>query len=264
MNIKAIVSDFDGTLVGATHTVTPGVRDAIKKFINAGRIFSIATGRAYEGLLDNVCKELCIDGLVIVRGGSEIISTQTGEVVWGQYIASGLVSKIIAQLEERSGIIVLAESGKDLFTVDGQGNAEFATGAHIKKFVDLPMDKVPKIAIPPLYNKEVIEPIFEKLAEQYNILHIVKTTSKNGMGIDINDGKAGKHVALFEYSKLIGVDPGEILGVGDSYNDYPLLSACGVRAAMGNAPDELKEIADFIVETQEHDGIVEVINKVIS
>lgn len=264
MNIKAIVSDFDGTLIGSVQALTPAAVQAIRQFIGTGKIFSIATGRAYEGLLENICTEVGINGLVIVRGGSEIVSSQTGEVVWGKYIAPELVSKIIAQLGEYSEVMILAESGKDLFTVDGAGNAEFATGASIKKLSELPLGKVPKIAIPPLFTKEVIEPIYKTLVEQYPTLHIVKTTSKKGMGVDINDGGAGKHAALLEYSKLTNLDHSEILGVGDSYNDYPLLSACGVKVAMGNAPQELKDIADFVVGTQENDGIVDVINKVMS
>jgi HAD superfamily hydrolase (TIGR01484 family) len=46
---KAIVSDFDGTLVDHTHELPPIARDAIKKFVKSGGIFSIATGRAYQG-----------------------------------------------------------------------------------------------------------------------------------------------------------------------------------------------------------------------
>ena len=47
-----------------------------------------------------------------------------------------------------------------------------------------------------------------------------------------------------------------MVGMGDSYNDYPLFTACGYKIAMGNAPDELKEIADFIAPTVENNGTV--------
>ena len=79
------------------------------------------------------------------------------------------------------------------------------------------------------------------------------------MGIDINDGGAGKHLALLEYLKLSGLDSADVLGVGDSYNDYPLLSASGIKVAMGNAPKELTEIADYVVGTQSENGMLDVI-----
>lgn len=68
-----------------------------------------------------------------------------------------------------------------------------------------------------------------------------------------------KLLALLEYSKLINLDPQHIVGVGDSYNDYPLLTACGYKVAIGNSPAELKEIADLVVGTQEDDGVVGVL-----
>ncbi len=55
----------------------------------------------------------------------------------------------------------------------------------------------------------------------------------------------------------------EIIGVGDSYNDFPLLMACGLKVAMGNAAPELKEIADYIAPTVEEDGVVDVIKRFV-
>jgi Cof subfamily protein (haloacid dehalogenase superfamily) len=257
--INAIVSDLDGTLVGSEQKVSEPVKKAILRWTATGNVFSIATGRAFEGLVENICQELKLKQLHIVRGGSEIISSESGEVVWGKYIPKEHVSGLLASVGKHPQFILLAESGKDLFTKDGAGNAEFATGAVIKTFADLPLDRVPKIAIPPLYQEELILPLYEQLLSKYPALHIVKTTSKKGFGVDINDGGAGKHQALLEYSKLMNLNPASILGVGDSYNDYPLLTACGAKIAMGNAPKELKDIADQVVGTVEEDGIVEVI-----
>jgi Cof subfamily protein (haloacid dehalogenase superfamily) len=262
--IKAIVSDFDGTLIGSKQKISDPVKSAILNWTAAGNIFSVATGRAYEGLLQNICHELGLSQYHIVRGGSEIISGETDEVVWGKYIPLEYVNSIIAKLVNNKQFVTLAESGKDLFTLDGKGDAEFATGAKIKTFADLPLEKVPKIAVPPLYSSELIIPLYEQLLGEYPTLHIVKTTSKKGMGIDINDGGAGKHQSLLEYSRLMGLDPANILGVGDSYNDHPLLSACGTKVAMGHAPKELKDIADFVVGTLEEDGIKQVIEYAMS
>lgn len=259
MRIQAIVSDFDGTLIGSAQKLSVQGRAAIKHYLANGGRFSIATGRAYEGLLERVCTELSLDSLQIVRGGSEIVDSRTGKVVWGKYINSQLVENVIRDLNVSSELIVFAESGPDLYTIDGKSDPEFATGANVKDLKTINKNNVPKIAIPPLYPEDTIIPIYEAVKEKYPTLHIVRTTSRKGMGIDVNDGGAGKHSALLEYSRLTGIDPQNILGLGDSYNDYPLLSACGVKVAMGNAPQELKELADHVVGTQEEDGIIDAI-----
>ncbi|MBT4681105.1 MAG: HAD hydrolase family protein, partial [Candidatus Pacebacteria bacterium] len=49
MKIKAIVSDFDGTIVSYEQKISNEVKAAISNYVTKGGIFSIATGRAYEG-----------------------------------------------------------------------------------------------------------------------------------------------------------------------------------------------------------------------
>ena len=56
------------------------------------------------------------------------------------------------------------------------------------------------------------------------------------------------------------MNPSNIVAVGDSYNDLPMLEACGLSVAMGNAPPEVKSIADFVVPSVENDGLAVAIN----
>lgn len=255
---KAIVSDFDGTLVDHTHDLTPTAKEAIKKYVQDGGIFSIATGRAYQGAVEKVCKELGLSYLVIVRGGSEIVSAKTNTVVWGKYMNPTTVREVIATLDTEN-VFFAAERGEFIYSKQGQAEKEFGANASFKNIEEMPLDTVPKIVVIPVLPIEKAQLLLEMLTNKFPDLHIVKITGRNGFGVDINDGGASKHIALLEYAKLMKLDPKEIIGVGDSYNDYPLLTACGLKIAMGNAPQELKDIADHIVGTQEENGIIEVL-----
>ncbi|GIK84321.1 MAG: hydrolase [Patescibacteria group bacterium] len=255
---KAIVSDFDGTLVDHSQQMTQAAKDAIREFVKNGGVFSIATGRGYPGILEKTCKELGLKHPVIVRGGSEIISTETDEILWAKHINPDTLARLIEHLSELD-FFFAAERGQYVYSIDGKVDAEFGAGADFLDIKDMPLDGVPKAVIPPLYPLELVEPVLEKIINLFPDLHVVKTSSKKGVGIDINEGGAGKHMALLAYAKIMDFDPQEIIGVGDSYNDYPLLSACGLKISMANAPTELKEIADFVVANQENDGIIEVL-----
>jgi len=39
--------------------------------------------------------------------------------------------------------------------------------------------------------------------------------------------------------------------------------ACGLKVAMGNATEDLKEIADYIAPTVDEDGVADVIEKFV-
>ena len=58
-----------------------------------------------------------------------------------------------------------------------------------------------------------------------------------------------------------GLKKEEILTIGDQNNDIALLQAGGIKIAMGNATDELKEIADYITDSVFNDGFVKAIDK---
>jgi hydroxymethylpyrimidine pyrophosphatase-like HAD family hydrolase len=62
---------------------------------------------------------------------------------------------------------------------------------------------------------------------------------------------------------MLGVRYEEIIGVGDGHNDVPLLEAVGLKVAMGNAPDEVKAIADYVAPKLSEDGVADVIQRYI-
>ena len=53
----------------------------------------------------------------------------------------------------------------------------------------------------------------------------------------------------------------EIIAIGDGANDISLLSSVGQAIAMGNAPDEVKAVADYITLDVDHNGVAAAINK---
>lgn len=59
-------------------------------------------------------------------------------------------------------------------------------------------------------------------------------------------------------SVLDALDPnhGTVYGIGDASNDISLMNAVDVGIAMGNAPDFLKEKADYVTDSIDHDGVV--------
>lgn len=54
---KAWICDFDGTVVGKGWSLSPIVKKAIENLIDKNIIFSLATGRPYQGIIQTACKQ---------------------------------------------------------------------------------------------------------------------------------------------------------------------------------------------------------------
>jgi Cof subfamily protein (haloacid dehalogenase superfamily) len=52
-----------------------------------------------------------------------------------------------------------------------------------------------------------------------------------------------------------GINSAEIIAMGDNYNDIDMLKYAGLGVAMGNAPEEVKQAADFVTLSNEEDGV---------
>lgn len=256
MKYKAIVSDFDGTLVGKDQDIPELVVRAIQKFIKLGNIFSIATGRMYAGRIESQVKNLGLNSLQITRGGSEIVDI-TGKVIWGKYIKDKDAKKIVNYLQKKNQRLYI-DKDVSIYTDE---NISKEYGRQVKPLSSLGYSIIPKIGVLAGITKLKAEAIAKDMSNKFHYINVFVARSPKGWGLDITATGATKQIALLEWAKLNNLKQEEIVGVGDSYNDYPLLTASGVGVAMGNGIPELKEIADFIAPPQAENGILEVINK---
>lgn len=73
--------------------------------------------------------------------------------------------------------------------------------------------------------------------------------------VDVIPLTGGKGSAIHHILAHYHLDPSEALAFGDSHNDMEMLQAVGTGVAMGNASDQLKEVADQICGSVSEDGI---------
>ncbi len=258
---KLIVSDFDGTLAGSDHLISQKVRVAIKRWIDSGRHFTIASGRQYE-MIGQDTAVLDLKTPIIVRGGAEIIKPD-GEKIYQEVIDKKTAKEFISILTE-NGLKISAEIGPILY-----GNFPFGVESY-PQITEKPLEQIPFVDVPKINVRVFPEKVKEIEALMDNVvipkfptLHLVRSYNPHGMAYDVTSLKGTKHLAVLELIKHLGLDRSETVGVGDGYNDFPLLEASGLKVAMGNANDELKAIADVVVPTLSDDGVAYLIDKLI-
>ena len=68
-----------------------------------------------------------------------------------------------------------------------------------------------------------------------------------------------KGLAISWLCKKYGISTDEAIAIGDSENDIAMIKTAGLGVAMGNAMPKVKQIADFIADTNDSDGVAKVI-----
>lgn len=83
----------------------------------------------------------------------------------------------------------------------------------------------------------------------------------NGKLCQIMDSQASKWNCVKGLSKKIGVKLEDIIAFGDDYNDIDLIKNAGTGVAMGNAEESVKDIADFITDSNMNNGVANYIKE---
>lgn len=246
MKYKALMLDVDGTTIPnrrdglPTKKVTQAISTAKKK-IHIG----VATSRCLP-IVKPVIQHLSLQDVSIVNGGGKIIDLKSNKILYRQPIANKDAQIVCEQLSTFNIPFSICQNDIDL--------------VYSKDFVLNDSFMIYALNVDP----ELTEKIVNHLSGISSIsLQRIPDWNPGKLSLTITHAMATKQHAILEVAKLLGIETTEIIGVGDGYNDFPLLMACGLKVAMGNAVPELKAIADYIAPPVEDDGVADVIEKFV-
>lgn len=243
---KAIIFDVDGTLILNKRDGIPSkrVREAIikaKEYLHVG----IATSRSYSRVA-HIFDHLKLYGLSILSGGSEIVDVSSKKIIFQKSLLIKDMM-IICKLATFSGIKVSVYDNKQTLIFSSQYIPKNPLQLWIYAMSTIKADK-----------------FIEKISHISTIaINKVPSWKKNKVDLIITHAVATKQHAILKLSRLLNIETHEIIGVGDGHNDLPLLMACGLKVAMGNAVEDLKAIADYVAPTVEEDGVADIIEKFV-
>lgn len=238
--------DLDGTTIPNRKDGMPSkkVREAIAK---ASKIVSvgIATARPHF-MISEILDKLELSGPLIINSGAEIIDCNSRNTIYEQIMVK----------KDMLAVCELLTTLKINFLIhDLQENVSY-TKNYIPK-------KPSHIFIPDLTHFSG-DNLINNIGNIPTIaIHKMPSWVDGKVGLLISHVSATKQHAILKVAEILKINTHEIIGVGDGYNDFPLLMACGLKVAMGNAVPELKEIADYIAPSVDDDGVAWVIEKFI-
>jgi HAD superfamily hydrolase (TIGR01484 family) len=246
MNYKAIFLDLDGTTIpmGIDSVPSPRVTEAIRLAKDKIHV-CLATGRPlYRAKY--IIDHLNLSGLCVASGGTQIYDP-VKKVIIQEILLSEEAIPRIAEIGNRYSIEFGIFNGHKDIRYEKRTDKDDVLGIYF-----------PKIS------PDKVDEIYQELKQIPNVsVHKMLSWEKGYFSLDVIDVRATKLHGIMTVQKILHIKRKEIIGVGDSYNDFPLLMASGLKIAMGNAIDELKEVADFIAPSVEDDGVAVIIEKFI-
>ncbi|WP_110955384.1 Cof-type HAD-IIB family hydrolase [Anaerosinus massiliensis] len=263
MTVKLFVTDLDGTLLNKNHEVSEENKTAIREIAAKGITVTIATGRMYASTLP-YAKQLGVDAPIITYNGA-LIKTVSGEVLFERYLDPAVVAEIYDYCKEQ-GWYIQSYADDVLYFREHDEKAksyEFLAGlkgvALGDKLYEV-IDKVPKMLIITKDGAES-DAVVASLRERFK--NSIFATKSNPEYVEIVNPNVNKAVALDILMKKLHLTKEEVMAIGDSDNDLPILKTAGFSIAMGNARDHVKAIVSAVTTDCEHSGVAAAIHQYI-
>jgi Cof subfamily protein (haloacid dehalogenase superfamily) len=264
VRVKLVAFDVDGTLVGRDLTISPRVRAAVERMQDAGIAGCLVTGRMYRATLP-FARELRFDAPIVCYQGAAVIDPATDEVLHHLVLENGVVRDLIAAAE--SDRVHLQLYRNDEYYCEARNRfSDFYASLAMTQPVVVPSlretfaysgaTKAVVVADAPDAARYV-ERMREVLGERAYVTRSLPEF------VEMINPKVDKGDALAVVAERLEVSMDEVVAIGDSWNDAPLLRAAGFGVAMGSAPDELRAVAKAVVADVAHDGVAEAIERYV-
>ncbi len=251
MKYKAVIADVDGTLFAPSEMPSPRpsekLMEAVRKISEMGVIFSIASGRSLSWI-EEIIKGFDLKTPIILDNGARIYDCKSKKYIWESLLLKKISQQIIAMLaQDKTLRIIVNDSGRRL--------------EDISQISDWKLSKILVLGVTPAKAEDLHQQL--KMIPNIHVTKSVSGTGEKSQSVHVTNFDATKQVAVGKLLEILRLKKEEVIGIGDSYNDFPLLMACGLKVAMRNAVPEIKEIADYIAPSYEEEGVVEVLERFV-
>lgn len=260
---QLIAVDIDGTLLDNEHRITARTKATLQEAAGRGVVLTLSTGRMFISA-QAIAAELGIEGPLIAYNGAMIRHAVTGEDYFHRPIGLAAARWIIDRLLV-SDLHFHVYINEQLF---------------VRQLNELTRQYGRKTGILPLLILETALPLREEptkllimgeadrlreFAEQVKaeLGAAVNLSTSHPQYLEIVHGDVSKGRALERIAAFHGIPRENVLAIGDNYNDLEMIRYAGLGIAMGNAPDGVKQEADYVAPGNDADGVADAIERFV-
>ncbi|MBS9388927.1 MAG: HAD family phosphatase [Dolichospermum sp. WA123] len=260
-DIKLLVLDIDGTIAGQSNTLSHPVKEVIAAVQAKGIKVAIATGRMYCSAL-RFHQEIGSTLPLVAYQGAWIQDPNTQEIHRHLSVSREIALQLLEYFEQpdlRSLLSVHFYINDQLYVREITKETESyqqRCGVNAIPVGDLRqlLDHEPTKILALCDDASLIQQLLTNLRHRYKPTELYMTTSVatflEAANTHVNKGNAVRYLA----EEMLGLESHNVMTIGDNFNDVEMLSYAGISVAMGNAPDQVQAITDWVAPSVELDG----------
>lgn len=274
MDIKMIAIDLDGTALMPDHkSLSPGLCSALEAVYQKGVLIVPVTGRQLELLPAALQENPIWQSYIILCNGGQIWNTQTKRFLYSLTIPHDQLRLLLSITEDLDLPIEFSVHSR-LYLTPHALNRErsnpglaFHCNSILKKCGNLTDSLLPLCQSPEMpvekVNISCISP--EKKGLLLARLHGMDISAvwASDQDMEITPAKATKGTGVQALCQILGFATNNVMALGDSGNDISMLQLAGLGVAMGNAPDFVKQSADYVTKPNTQGGAAYAIERFV-
>ncbi|MCP3799651.1 HAD family hydrolase [Allokutzneria sp. A3M-2-11 16] len=260
---RLIASDADGTLLTPLERVSDRTAAVVRRAIDAGAVFVVATGRPPRWTRP-ILDQLGLRGPAVCNNGSMVYDFAEERVLSQAALDPILLrdaAKAVTRAIPGSTLAVERAEGADtdcFLVEEGYVHAWANTEA-----VLVPRDELlGKPAVKLLVRNALLTSDEMATAAKAVLDGAVDVTFSIGSGlIELVVSGVSKATGLELLADRFGLTAADVVAFGDMPNDIAMLGWAGIGVAMGNAHPSALEAADEVTAPNSEDGVAQVLER---
>ena len=245
-NIKIAFFDIDGTLTNNNKIISDKTKESLRYLHDKGIKLVLASGRFDDFALE-YNKDLNVFDYLICNNGAEIIDINNNKLIY----FDNLSTKINIIVNEFNNNEIIFNGLHKQYSINDNYKDN-----NIYQVIVITNTKEEVNRILDFSNKNNLKVTYISSA-YYNDLEPGKYTT------NINLSNTSKGHAIKILLSILNINKSDSICFGDNDNDISMFNECGIKVAMDNGMEELKDMADYITINNNEDGVAHFIEEYI-
>lgn len=256
---KLIALDLDGTLLTWKNDISPRTLEALLEVQRQGHYVMIATGRPFKPSM-RFAEKLKLrefGGFVSNYNGGLITKLSTMDVLNDVKFNDELREEIVDYIDSlgvdysiiNDKVMYTNKNGKLLFRIFRKLMGQKpVVERDLHDYTDFPVYKI-------LLNdyKKYLFVTQKKIEEKF--AGRIEISMSSPVSIELTPANTSKGKSLLMVADILGVDYSDTIAFGNYGNDKSMIEMAGMGVAMKNSSQELLDLADYVTDTNNDDGI---------